>query len=126
MLKPGTLEGFIKQNFYFGCIAVRYANAASGGLLALTIGSVSALIVRYRFDGDARDSSRNNAHATVRGAAEYVEDGKINAAGIAELKKRMPFADFSKLEANPEVQNFGAMLTVGDMVRFVEGKIAAS
>lgn len=58
--------------------------------------------------------------------AEYVEDGKINAAGIAELKKRMPFADFSKLEANPEVQNFGAMLTVGDMVRFVEGKIAAS
>lgn len=58
--------------------------------------------------------------------AQYVEDGKINAAGIAELKKRMPFADFSKLEANPEVQNFGAMLTVGDMVRFVEGKISAS
>lgn len=56
---------------------------------------------------------------------EYVQDGKINAAGIAELKKRMPFADFAKLEANPEVQNFGAMLTVGDMVRFVESKLAA-
>jgi acyl carrier protein len=54
---------------------------------------------------------------------EYVQDGKVNAAGIAELKKRMPFADLSKFEANPNVQNLGEQLTVQDMVNFVEYKL---
>jgi acyl carrier protein len=54
----------------------------------------------------------------------YVQDGKVNAAGIAELKKRMPFADLSKFEANPNVTNLGEQLTVQDMVRFVEHKLA--
>ena len=53
----------------------------------------------------------------------YVQDGKVNAAGIAELKKRMPFADLSKFEANPNVQNLGEQLTVQDMVNFVEYKL---
>src|SRR5438477_5579883 len=38
--------------------------------------------------------------------AEYVKDGKVSAAGLAQLKKRMPFADLSKFEANPLVQDF--------------------
>src|SRR3954463_8059824 len=33
--------------------------------------------------------------------AEYVKDGKFSAAGLAQLKKRMPFADLTKFEANP-------------------------
>jgi acyl carrier protein len=53
----------------------------------------------------------------------YVQDGKVNAAGIAELKKRMPFADLTKFEANPNVQNLGEQLTVQDMVNFVEYKL---
>src|SRR5438034_11329769 len=36
--------------------------------------------------------------------AEYVEDGKINAAGLEQLKKRMPFADLTGFEKNPAVQ----------------------
>jgi len=48
----------------------------------------------------------------------------VNAAGIAELKSRMPFADLSKFEANPSVQNFANTLTVEDMVRYVESKVA--
>src|SRR5262245_23411887 len=55
---------------------------------------------------------------------EYVKDGKVNAAGIVELKKRMPFADLSQFEANPNVQNLGEQLTVQDMVNFVEYKLA--
>src|SRR6478672_774262 len=35
--------------------------------------------------------------------AEYVQDGKVSPAGLAQLKKRMPFADLSKFEANPVV-----------------------
>ena len=56
--------------------------------------------------------------------SKYVQDGKLNEAGLTKLKERMPFADLSKLEANPEVQNFGSMLTVSDLVRFVEHKQA--
>ncbi len=58
--------------------------------------------------------------------AEYVEEGKVTAAGIAELKARMPFADLSKFEANPVVQEFGNLLTVSDMCRYIETKVAAT
>ena len=56
-------------------------------------------------------------------SSEYVTDGSINAAGLALLKKRMPFADLSALETNPQVQNFANMLTVADLTRFVEYKL---
>jgi acyl carrier protein len=58
-------------------------------------------------------------------SAEYVQDGKVTPAGLEELKKRMPFADLSKFEADPVVQNFGNLLTVNDLCRFVETKVAA-
>jgi len=58
--------------------------------------------------------------------AEYVQDGKVNEAGIAKLKERMPFADLSKFEADPVVQNLGQQLTVRDMCRFVEHKLATA
>ena len=57
-------------------------------------------------------------------SADFVEDGKLNEAGLAELKKRMPFADLDKFAENPKVQEFGNILTVGDMVRFVASKVA--
>jgi acyl carrier protein len=55
--------------------------------------------------------------------AEYLSDGKVTAAGIAQLKKRMPFADLSKFEANPVVQDFVLVLTVQDLVKYVESKL---
>ena len=53
----------------------------------------------------------------------YVQDGKVTASGLVELKKRMPFADLTKFEANPQVQDFGNLLTVSDLCRFVESKV---
>ncbi len=55
--------------------------------------------------------------------AEYVHDGKVTSAGIELLKKRMPFADLSGFETNPVVQDFVLVLTVQDLVRYVEGKL---
>ncbi len=57
--------------------------------------------------------------------AQYVEDGRVNAAGLEELKKRMPFADLSKFEENPVVQEFGEMLTVNDLCRYIESRVGA-
>ena len=57
--------------------------------------------------------------------ADYVKDGKVTPSGIAELKKRMPFVDFTKFEANPNVREFSNLLTVGDLCRYIEGKVGA-
>ena len=54
--------------------------------------------------------------------AEYVKDGRVSAAGLEQLKTRMPFADLSKFETNPLVQDFGNLLTVQDMCNYVAGK----
>ena len=60
--------------------------------------------------------------ADVLESADFVKDGKLTPAGIAALKQRMPFADLSKLEKDPNVQNLGD-LSVQDMVNFVQYKL---
>jgi len=55
--------------------------------------------------------------------AEYIKDGKVTPAGVAQLKERMPFADLSRFESNPIVQDFGNLLTVKDLCRYVETKV---
>jgi acyl carrier protein len=54
--------------------------------------------------------------------AEYVSDGKLTADGLTKLKERMPFADLSKFEGDPQVQNFGNLLTVKDLCNYVATK----
>ena len=55
--------------------------------------------------------------------AEYVQDGKVTDTGLEKLRERMPFANLDKFSANPVVQDFGKLLTVQDMCRYVESKI---
>ncbi len=55
--------------------------------------------------------------------AAHVKDGKVTETGIAELTARMPWANLSKFVANPRVQDFGDVLTVGDLCRYVQSKI---
>lgn len=58
--------------------------------------------------------------------SEYVQDGKVTEAGLAELRKRMPFAELDKFAQNPLVQDFANLLTVADMCRFVDSKVNTS
>ena len=53
---------------------------------------------------------------------DLVVDGKVTDDGIAQLKARMPFADLTKFEANPMVQDFGNLLTVKDLCNYVASK----
>lgn len=55
--------------------------------------------------------------------ADYVKDGKVTDGGIAALKARLPWANLSKFEQNPRVQDFGNLLTVNDLCRYVESKL---
>ena len=55
--------------------------------------------------------------------AKYVQDGRVTEVGLAELRKRMPFANLDEFAKNPIVQDFANLLTVADMCRVVEGKL---
>lgn len=56
-------------------------------------------------------------------SAQYVQDGKVTPEGLAELKSRMPFMDFTKFEANPQIREFSQLLTVGALCRYIETKV---
>jgi acyl carrier protein len=54
-----------------------------------------------------------------------VQDGKITAAGMAELKKRMPYADFTDFEKDPQADKANVLLTVDAVVNYVQAKLNA-
>ena len=54
---------------------------------------------------------------------EYVQDGKLTAKGIEELKARMPYADLQEFEKNPTVQDITDLFTVDMIVGYVEAKL---
>ena len=58
--------------------------------------------------------------------AEFVEGGKVTETGLNEIKTRMPFIDLSKFEENPVVQDFGNLMTVSDLCRYISGKVSAT
>ncbi len=60
----------------------------------------------------------------ILGNPDYVVDKKLNAEGLAQLRKAMPHADLSDFEKNPEIEKITDVFTVGTIVRFVESKLA--
>jgi len=54
---------------------------------------------------------------------EFVQNGKMTAKGLAELKTRMAFADLSAFEADPDINKFRDVFTVDTLVRFVMSKV---
>lgn len=54
---------------------------------------------------------------------EFVQNGRMTEKGIAELKTRMPFADLSKFEADPDINKFRDIFTVDTLVRYVMTKV---
>jgi acyl carrier protein len=55
--------------------------------------------------------------------AQFVKDGKMTEAGVAELRKRMPFADLEEFAANPQIKNFGNLFTVDMICGYLESKV---
>ncbi|HNX26893.1 MAG TPA: acyl carrier protein [Phycisphaerae bacterium] len=54
---------------------------------------------------------------------EFVQDGKLTATGLEQLKKRMPHADFSEFEKNPDVSKMAELFKVQTIINYVMGKI---
>jgi acyl carrier protein len=58
-----------------------------------------------------------------QGDPEFVQDGRVTEKGLAELKAKMPFADLSEFEKNPEVSQISDLFTVELITRYIEGKL---
>jgi acyl carrier protein len=52
---------------------------------------------------------------------EYVQNGRITPAGLAEMKKRMPHFNFSELEKDPDINKM--QFTVDTVVKYIESKV---
>lgn len=57
---------------------------------------------------------------------QYVKDGKFTAAGVDELRKRMPFANIEEFAKNPIARQFGDLFTVDMVCNYVASKVNAS
>ena len=60
-----------------------------------------------------------------QGDPEFVQDGKLTPKGLTELKERMPFADLSKFEQNPDFEGLRDLFTVDLISRYIKTKLDA-
>jgi acyl carrier protein len=58
-----------------------------------------------------------------QGDPDMVQNGKVTAKGLSELRSRMPYADLSGFEQNPEVTAIGDLFTVELITKYIEGKL---
>src|SRR5205085_7688627 len=59
-----------------------------------------------------------------QGDPEFVQNGKVTPKGLEELRTRMPFADLSAFEENPEVNHLSDLFTVDLITRYIQGNLA--
>ena len=55
---------------------------------------------------------------------EYVQDGKLTETGLTQLKERMPHADFSLFEQDPDINKMAELFKVQTIVNYVVNKVA--
>lgn len=53
----------------------------------------------------------------------YVANGRLTPEGLALLKERMPFADLTRFEDNPQVTDLRDLFTVQMIVNYVASKL---
>ena len=56
---------------------------------------------------------------------EFVQDGRLTDAGLKELRQRMPHADLSEFEKNPDINKMADLFKVQTIVNYIVGKLAA-
>lgn len=54
----------------------------------------------------------------------FVQEGRMTAEGLAELRRRMPYADIDAFAQNPDVQRISQLFTVEMIVRYIQDKVS--
>ena len=55
---------------------------------------------------------------------EYGQDGKLTAAGLAQLKSSMPHVYFAEFELDPDINKMAALFKVQTIVNYVMTKVS--
>lgn len=55
---------------------------------------------------------------------QYIQDGKVTEAGMAELRTRLPHANLDEFDKTRKIEDFGSVFTVSSLVKFVQNKVA--
>ena len=55
---------------------------------------------------------------------EFVLNGKLTASGLAQLKQRMPHADFTQFEQDPDINKMAELFKVQTIVNYIVNKCA--
>jgi acyl carrier protein len=58
-----------------------------------------------------------------QGDPEFVTNGRVTEKGLAELHARMPFADLTQFEKDPELSHLSDLFTVDLIARYIQGKL---
>ncbi|MFL5340404.1 MAG: acyl carrier protein [Gemmataceae bacterium] len=61
-----------------------------------------------------------------QGDPDLVQNGQVTAKGMEELRSKMPFADLTQFEKNPDLNHMSDLFTVDLITRYVERKLAAN
>jgi acyl carrier protein len=90
--------------------------------------SIDFLDIVFRLEKafDIRIPQEELMNREILSNPDYVNDRKLNEAGLAALKQAMPYADLAEFEQDPDIDKISKVYTVGTIVRFVEAKLAGS
>ena len=53
---------------------------------------------------------------------EFVQNGKLTPTGLTQLKQRMPHADFTQFEQDPDINKMAELFKVQTIVNYVVNK----
>ena len=88
--------------------------------------SIDFLDIVFRLErefGIKIDRNELFPESIFQGDPEFVQDGKVTAKGLSELKTRMPYAELAAFEKDPQFENIGDLFTVDLIVRYVKSKL---
>lgn len=88
--------------------------------------SIDFLDIVFRLErefGIKIDRNELFPESVFQGDPDFVQDGKVTPKGLSELKERMPYADFSAFEKDPQFERIGDLFTVDLIVRYVQSKL---
>ena len=56
-------------------------------------------------------------------SSEFIKDGKMTEVGMAQLREKMPHADLTEFEKDPQVGKIADLFTVDMIVNYVTTKV---
>lgn len=88
--------------------------------------SIDYLDISFRLEKafDIKIGETEMFDQSVLSDPQYVQDGKVTEAGMTALKEKMPHADWSEFEKDPQIDKLADVFTVEMICKFVKGKLS--